>query len=321
MTDASLPFGAANGLSFARTADALAETVLVVDDSPIDLHFSSELIGKQLGWTTLGAATGSQALEVMRLCCPSLVLTDLVMPGMDGLALVQAVRAQFPGVPVVLMTAYGNEELAIKALRQGAASYVPKRILERHLIETLVKVVAAAKVERHQQRLLGSLVHVEKCFELANDPSLIPSLVTHLQQYFGPLRIGDENGRVRIGIALEEALLNGLYHGNLEVSSDLRQSSNREYYEMAEQRRLQPPYSNRRLYLEAQLSRTAARFVVRDEGPGFDTSSLPDPTDPANLDKLSGRGIFLIRTFMDEVTYNATGNQLVMVKRAGPQAA
>lgn len=55
--------------------------------------------------------------------------------------------------------------------------------------------------------------------------------------------------------------------------------------------------------------------MIRDEGPGFDSTSLPDPTDPVNLEKVSGRGLLLIRTFMDEVRHNPKGNEIVLVKR------
>ena len=61
------------------------------------------------------------------------------------------------------------------------------------------------------------------------------------------------------------------------------------------------------------MSPTSGTFFVRDEGPGFDPNKLPDPTDPANLEKVSGRGLLLMKTFMDEVTFNATGNQVTMV--------
>ena len=55
--------------------------------------------------------------------------------------------------------------------------------------------------------------------------------------------------------------------------------------------------------------------MVRDEGNGFDPTILPDPTDPANLEKSSGRGILLMRTFMDEVVFNEVGNEVQMLKR------
>jgi CheY-like chemotaxis protein len=291
------------------------ETLLLVDDSPMDQRLIADLIGKQLGWEVITVGTGEEALAALRVRSPGMVLTDLVMPGMNGLDLLQEVRQEFPRVPVVLMTAYGNEELAIRALRGGAANYVPKRKLARDLVRALTEVADAVCGEHGRERLLDCLQGVEKRFELANDPALVPPLVQHLQQYFLPLHLGDENTRIRVGIALEEALLNGLYHGNLEVHSDLRESGGMAYYELAERRRHVAPYSGRRLHLEAYLSRGSARFVVRDEGPGFDTASLPDPTDPANLERASGRGLLLIRTFMDQVVYNERGNQITMIKR------
>ena len=68
-----------------------------------------------------------------------------------------------------------------------------------------------------------------------------------------------------------------------------------------------------------KLSSCEARFTIRDEGKGFDPSSLPDPTDPENLLKASGRGLLLVRTFMSEVTFNGIGNEITMIKRCEAQ--
>ena len=54
--------------------------------------------------------------------------------------------------------------------------------------------------------------------------------------------------------------------------------------------------------------------MIRDEGPGFDPASIPNPTDPEYLERPSGRGMLLMRSFMDELTYNDTGNEVTMVK-------
>ncbi|MEM8681572.1 MAG: ATP-binding protein, partial [Planctomycetota bacterium] len=59
-----------------------------------------------------------------------------------------------------------------------------------------------------------------------------------------------------------------------------------------------------------------AEFVIEDEGPGFDPTRLPDPTDPANLERVSGRGVLLMRTFMDEVEYSERGNRVILRKRS-----
>ena len=60
--------------------------------------------------------------------------------------------------------------------------------------------------------------------------------------------------------------------------------------------------------------------MVRDEGPGFNPGDVPDPTDPANLERESGRGLLLMRTFMDDVQFSQHGNQVTLVKRRDNKA-
>jgi CheY-like chemotaxis protein len=288
---------------------------LVVDDSPHDRLLAGSLVEKNLGWKAVYAGDGSEALVAIERQMPCVVLTDLIMPGMDGLALVEAIRCHYPLLPVVLMTAHGSEEIAIQALRTGAASYVPKKSLARDLAATLAQVHAAACSDREYQRLLAYVTHQTTSFTLENDASLIPALIAHLQENLNRMKLFDGNDTMRVGIALTETLYNALFHGNLEVSSDLRQGRDLPYYQLAEERRSLPPYRDRRLHLDAELRRSEAVYIVRDEGPGFDLSTLPDPTDPVNLWRESGRGLLLIRTFMDEVTFNQSGNQITLVKR------
>ena len=89
----------------------------------------------------------------------------------------------------------------------------------------------------------------------------------------------DELSSMQVGVALNEALQNAIEHGNLEVSTDARSGRLREYEALVERRRGEEPYCNRRVRVSATLDRTEARFVVEDEGPGFDASQLPDPRD------------------------------------------
>jgi CheY-like chemotaxis protein/anti-sigma regulatory factor (Ser/Thr protein kinase) len=290
-------------------------TVLVVDDAPVDRLVTGAIVERMPGWRALYAESGEDALAAMAREQPRVVLTDLNMPKMDGLALVAEVHCRFPAVPVVLMTAFGNEEIALQALREGAASYVPKKSLERDLASTLEQVVAAAQVEHRHQRLLERLAQAELHFVLDNDRFLVASLVAHLRSYFVRLGLCDETAMTRVCIALEEALLNAIFHGNLELSSDLRQDGEEGYYRLAEERRGIAPFRDRQVFCTARLSRGEVSVTIRDEGPGFDPSTLPDPTDPANLGRIGGRGLLLIRTFMDSVTHNQTGNEITLVKR------
>jgi CheY-like chemotaxis protein/anti-sigma regulatory factor (Ser/Thr protein kinase) len=290
-------------------------TVLVVDDAPVDRLVTGALIDQMPGWRALYAESGEDALAVLARERPRIVLTDLNMPKMDGLALVAEVHRLYPAVPVVLMTAYGNEEIALQALREGAASYVPKKGLERELASTLEQVAGAAQVEHRHQRLLERLAQAELHFALDNDRFLVASLVAHLRSYLVRLGLCNETAMTRVCIALEEALLNAIFHGNLELSSDLRQDGEDAYYRLVEERRGMAPFRDRQVFCTARLSRAEVRVTIRDEGPGFDPSTLPDPTDPANLGRIGGRGLLLIRTFMDSVTHNQSGNEITLVKQ------
>ncbi|MGH7192577.1 MAG: ATP-binding protein, partial [Candidatus Saccharimonadales bacterium] len=265
----------------------------------------------------LFAPDGAEALKQIKAAPPDLVLTDMQMPVMGGLDLVRSVRESFPLVPVILMTAQGSEEIAVRALALGAASYVPKARMPRELLSTVEMVLATARAERHHARLMGCVTRNEWTFVLDNDPSLVPAAVDHVQQHITRLRLFDETDRIRIGVALEEALLNALYHGNLELSNDLRESDAAAYYAQADLRRREEPYRNRTTQFEATLGGGEAVFLVRDGGAGFDPATVPDPTDATNLERLSGRGLLLIHTFMDEVRHNARGNEITMIKRCG----
>jgi CheY-like chemotaxis protein len=289
--------------------------VLVVDDAVVDRRLAGAIIERTLGWTPVYADSGKAALALIATEAPRLILTDLNMPEMDGLELVAAVRQRWAMIPVVLMTAYGSEEIAMRALQEGAASYVPKKCLADGLPTTLERVWGAARMEFLHRRLLARLGQAELHFTLDNDRTLISPLVAHLQQYLDSLDLCDATGRIRVGVALEEALLNAMFHGNLEVSSDLRQQGDSPYFQLADQRRNEPPYRDRKVRCIARLSRDEVAYSVADEGPGFDPNQLPDPTDPANLERIGGRGLLLIRTFMDVVEFTAGGTLIRMVKK------
>jgi CheY-like chemotaxis protein len=295
-------------------------SVLVVDDSAKDRRIAGALLERNLGWQVMYAVDGKQAVELLRAGPPDLILTDLQMPEMDGLQLVQQVKSMYPLLPVVLMTAQGSEAIAVQALEHGAASYVPKAELAGDLCETLERVVAAAGDQRTQQSLMQRIETLQCTFVLSNDPALLTSLVAYLQTLLNDMGLLAEAERLRVGVALEEALLNAAYHGNLEVSSELRETDHAEYYRIARARLRTPPYSERCIYVDADLSRSQVKYTIRDEGPGFNPHDLPDPTDPLNLERPCGRGLLLMRTFMDEIHYNDAGNQVVMVKRAGVES-
>ncbi len=290
-------------------------TVLVVDDSAVDRQLAGRLLDKNSDWEILYANDGKEGLSQIESHVPDLVVTDLMMPELNGLELVAAVKSDYPLIPVILMTAGGSEQIAIKALKEGAASYVPKSSLALKLVDTVKRVLAASMKERTNVRLMQRMSNCETVFELENDLDLFPTVVNYLQQVLSSTNAHSEIERLRVGVALEEALLNAYYHGNLEVESELREIDHSEYYDLAKKRSKESPYQDRRIHVQATISAGETRFLIRDSGPGFDPSTLPDPTDPANLERPCGRGLLLMRTFMDDVISNDRGHEVPLIKR------
>jgi CheY-like chemotaxis protein len=298
-------------------------SVLVVDDSAVDRRLASMLLSRGTTLSVETANNGLAALEYLKRCEPDVVVTDLQMPEMDGLELIRRVRTQHPHVPVVLMTAHGSEELAVEALEAGAANYVPKSALPERLLDTVEHVIAVSRADRNFDRLAQCVSWAEFAVQLENDASLIDPLVDVVQRLVDKVQLCDATGRVRVGIALEESLLNALYRGNLELSFEQMQEDRANLLQglsmgLADERRAQSPYNERKIFVKVHVSPEELRILVRDEGPGFDVVPVADSDDPAALAREGGRGLVLMRTFMDEVTYNDTGNEVVMIKRKEP---
>jgi CheY-like chemotaxis protein/anti-sigma regulatory factor (Ser/Thr protein kinase) len=290
-------------------------TILVVDDSEVDRRLAGGLLEKQGTCGVVYANDGRAALRHFEGTVPDLVLTDLQMPEMNGLELMTAIKGDFPLTPVVLMTAQGSEEIASEALRRGAASYVPKKKLAEDLVDTVERVLAAARDDRTNSRLMHHLTDCSVQFVIGNDLALIRSLVSHLQQLLRCMPLGDETERLRVGIALEEALKNAYFHGSLEVATGAGWPRRKAIEQIARDRLVEEPYRDRKIYVTAKVSRDLAEFTIRDEGPGFNASQLPESADFVNQDKPAGRGIILMRTIMDEVRYTPDGNEVTLIKR------
>jgi CheY-like chemotaxis protein len=295
-------------------------TVLVVDDSAVDRRLAGALLEKHCACSLAYAEDGQDALRQMARQPPDLVLTDLQMPQMNGLELTAAIKTEYPLVPVVLMTAQGSEDIAAQALRRGAASYVPKRKLADDLAPTVLRILLGAQADRAHSELMHHLERSEATFVLDNDPALIGALVSHVQQLLRCLPLADETDRLRVGVALEEALTNACYHGNLELGPASSAGDRRAYEDLAERRRWEAPYRDRRIHVTVRVSRSEAVFVVRDEGPGFDVAKLP-AADALSAERGAGRGVTLMRALMDEVAYNTAGNEVTLTKRRAPEPA
>lgn len=225
------------------------------------------------------------------------------------------VRDQYPDLPIVLVSSDSPYTSgAVKALILGAASFVPRNRVSRDLATTVERIVALCCPG--ETAPVGTLLRQTRHdYILGNDRRDIVPVVRHLVTEFDRFEICRRPDRVRVAVAIEEALVNAIVHGNLEIPSELRDRGDDSYEESIASRIRRPPYQERGVRLTAAFTAEEATILIQDEGPGFDPEDVPDPTDPENLVKPYGRGLLLMRTFMDDVRYNDAGNEVTMVKR------
>lgn len=293
--------------------------VLLVEDSPTQAVEITMLL-EQAEHDVRHVANGKLGLQLLETDSLDVVVTDLQMPELNGLELVQAMRLDFAHVPAILITGQGSEALAAEALQKGAAGYVPKTRMRDLLNDTITDVLGVIRSDASYSKLIATLTKNVFVFEMPNDPELVSPLVGLLMQVISGMKLLGGMELVRLGVAVEHAVYNGMFRGNLELRRDETPCPHAAIYDQAtnavvEARKKETPYNDRTVHVEAIASEHAIRIVIRDQGPGFDTSRLPEAGDPAILDSEGGQGLVLMTSFVDQLWFNDKGNEVTLVKR------
>ena len=189
------------------------------------------------------------------------------------------------------VTTNSDEPVIVKAFKMVAANYL-RLPYNRDELREIVEQTLSYKLRYVDDPTLLSHTHEKIEFELPSDLALMNGVLQYLLERVAKLGLIAPE-RSNLFIALDEAFVNAVKHGNKNDPTKL-------------------------VRVGAELSPKEACFTIEDEGEGFDVQTIPDPCDPANLFKSSGRGVLLIYNIMDEVEYNAQGNRVKMVKRPEP---
>jgi len=128
------------------------EAVLIVDDEKNYPPILSAVLEEE-GFETLTANSGHEALDILKHSDVDLVLTDMKMPTMDGIELLEHIKTEDPELPVIMMTAHGTVEKAVEAMQKGAYSYVLKPFDNERLVLYVNKAVAMFRVVKENRRL------------------------------------------------------------------------------------------------------------------------------------------------------------------------
>ncbi|HYE16564.1 MAG TPA: ATP-binding protein, partial [Pyrinomonadaceae bacterium] len=242
----------------------------------------------ELGHDVVATGDRAEALAREDLEEFDLIISDLAEYADSGVQIVSELKRKRLFVPIVVTSEEAQQSGIVKAFKLGAANYVRKPY-DHEELRGIVEKTLGYKLRFIEDLKVLPYVREHIEFELPSDLSLMNGVLHYLIERVAALGVIKPDTS-NLFIALDEAFVNAVKHGNRGDARKL-------------------------VRITADLSAREARFSIEDEGEGFDVNSIPDPLDPANLFKTSGRGVLLIYNIMDEVEYNERGNRLTMVKR------
>lgn len=287
--------------------------ILIVDDEAILRNLLVRFIRK-IGYEPIETEDGEKAIELFRLTHPEVVISDVMMPKMDGITLLSEIKKIDPQVIMILMTGFGNEDMVIRALRGGATNFFKKPFNFNDLadvINTTLKYKSELDTTTYASR---ALVEEIKKFEIETTQADIYPIINQICVNFRNVFPDSEIINLKIGI--EEMLTNAIEHGNLGITYEEKNKAIEKgtFGRLLEQRMKEKNNQQKKIYLHSRLNKDHVEICIRDEGKGFNWRSLSEPS-PENLLSYNGRGIFLTKIFYDEVKFNERGNEVVIVKR------
>lgn len=215
------------------------------------------------------------------------VLVDLHSPDESPVDIAR-IRERFPLVPILALADQANTECLKNSLFSGANHFVLDQNDRTSLTSTLERLIT---FRMEHIRYIQVMPYLKTRLEasIPSELELLGGVVFYLTEELFKHGLISLN-EVNVKVAIIEALTNAMEHGN----------------------GLDP---KKKVHIQADYDRDRAVIQIVDEGQGFDIDSLPDPTDEKNIYRPRGRGIFMMRQFMDEVIFHPPGNHLTLIKK------
>lgn len=141
------------------------ETVLMVDDRDDSLSFLREYILEPNGYQTLKANNGLEALKIIQSEPVDLIISDLVMPKMGGLELLESLREKGLEIPAILMTFHGSEGTAVRAFRLGARDYIIKPFAVDEMLGAINRALTESRLRQERDKLTQTVLRVNRQLE------------------------------------------------------------------------------------------------------------------------------------------------------------
>lgn len=287
-------------------------TILIIDDNNDLLEYLKDFF-MIYNYEVILAETGNEGIEKFREYLPDIVISDMRLPDKNGDIVVKEIKAINKEVPIIIITGFSDKQLILSAMRNGALDLLKKPFKPkdlRYLINKIDTLFRKIKV-----RLSSSFVEWEKReLKISNDIYIISPVVNFIFSNIDYIS-GDvsflKNG-------LQELLINAVEHGNLNISYDEKQEllEKGDYNNRLKEKASLPEFKDKYVTIKVFSTPEYLKVIIEDMGNGFDLSSIPDPANPENFLKESGKGILMALHAYDKVDYNEVGNCVTLIKFA-----
>lgn len=275
------------------------------------------LLAARRGFEVLEAASGEAALALARRAQPSVVLLEPALPDLDGVALLEALRAEHPSLPVVIVGSVPGRGQVQRLLDLGATALLRKPF-DTAEVEFLLERLWHGITEEGELRAAHALVQERSTqLDVPSHPAMLARVVAWLSRDLRQAYPGRALPMDEVKLALYEALANAIEHGNLGISGRMKAEALEQpggLDALMRERLADPRLAERLIHVQVTYRPGAVEWRVRDEGLGFDPASLPAHA-LADVMALHGRGLALVRHCMSEVAWNTRGNEIRMLRR------
>lgn len=133
------------------------EIILLVDDEVETLIAVQKVLEKRGGFKVLAAESAEKALDILGKQHVSIVITDIRMPGMDGVSLLRNIKASHPDLPIIITTGYGSVETAVEALKEGADDYLTKPTNPAEIVRKIRESLERAHAKRAEREQIKQM--------------------------------------------------------------------------------------------------------------------------------------------------------------------
>ena len=295
-----------------------SRNILIVDDEQIIRNVLKRKVEQSSTHKVFTADDGRPALEIFKQEQVDLVISDLMMLEMSGIELLRNLKQIDPRVPVIIITGYGTLDDAIEAIHLGAEDFIKKPFDINQVLETIEKTFRKIAEQADQREAIKYITDEQIVIDVPNDFDYINTVINYIFSHLRARWLVTDEQLHDVKICLYEALSNALEHGNLGISGDEKSSmlevSQQAWKDFLGLRMRDPQYVDRRIRVHLQINEEFVQVAICDEGEGFDHRQRATLANPEEMFLSSGRGLLLIQSLMDEVSFNEKGNEVSLRK-------